>query len=782
MDGVSIAASLVGIGAAGCQIAIKLYTLATQISTASQRISSISNDVSLTSGVLKELGEFMTRETADDGTTIFSQSGLDTTRRSAVICENIFHEIEQAARDASEQLRTRDKFVGKIKLSKSEKAKWPFLQPSIDSLRIDLREAKGTLMLMLQVMNLALSQRMATIHQTTSMNIIEQREIYRAILAIQKQAQGNGSTRSKPLSGDCSSTGTPRVAYPLPPASPAHLTNKSSPGEGPALAVSAFPPSSASPTHLTEKSSPDQEPALGPSPFANPAASLRLKSHVFVATPEPDKPDPPVLKELKRNPVTENTSSTSTDHTFGIRHDDMNSTSNQSSSGGSKSMHTKSNGGSQGEECKVLHLLVIKPFIKDDFDNIGGILLTYKVTKIPIEQADIQKHLSNSQGEGLPPVLDVYPELFLHERQVIREEIEDIGSGASLIMLKRSHADIWYREILFKGVPELQFILMGRTEKRKEPVADTQESRRIVDLARPTWIRVHQRYLDGDTLDAYDLPWVRDERDPNIIIIQRYLNKNDQGILFEHTRKLRESKLRPNVEVELKKDIGKLKLVREKRPSRERRVDRSWIFNDERSPSPGRPGKSVDDDGSSDGAAPGHRARDQSWEGRRRQSHDEHGSRSPSPYWDLEMQRKLQKLEEMERKKVEGAAEERVLHEAELEAGTRHRHPTRVSDVLEEDDSDDGPITCRAVPPGIALERESKSAGSSVDSLQRRLRSRDDISNSGDSDESEEDVDDDAMDDEETERAVKELLRKYTTLGAVVRESVGSAGGGGGGG
>lgn len=163
MDGVSIAASLVGIGAAGCQIAIKLYTLATQISTASERISSISNDVSLTSGVLQELGEFMTREMANNDMSIFSQSGLETTKRSAAMCENIFKEIEQAVKDASQQIRTRKKFVGKIKLSRSEKAKWPFLQPTIESLRIDLREAKGTLMLMLQVMNLALSQRMAAV-------------------------------------------------------------------------------------------------------------------------------------------------------------------------------------------------------------------------------------------------------------------------------------------------------------------------------------------------------------------------------------------------------------------------------------------------------------------------------------------------------------------------------------------------------------------------------------------------------------------------------------------
>ena len=162
MDGVSIAASLLAISGAGCQIAIKLYTLATQISTASERISSISNDVSLTSGVLQQLGELMTTKATLDGTTIFSQGGLDTTRKSAAMCENIFKHIDQAAKDASQQIRARRKLAGeKIKLTNSEKLKWPFLQPSIDSLRTDLGNAKGTLMLMLQVTSLAFSKKMA---------------------------------------------------------------------------------------------------------------------------------------------------------------------------------------------------------------------------------------------------------------------------------------------------------------------------------------------------------------------------------------------------------------------------------------------------------------------------------------------------------------------------------------------------------------------------------------------------------------------------------------------
>lgn len=104
----------------------------------------------------------MTTTSIEDGTTIFSQGGLDTTKISAAMCETIFQDVERAAREASEQVRGRRKFTGgKLKLSRSERLKWPFLQPSMDILRRDLHEAKGTLMLMLQVNLLAFSKKMA---------------------------------------------------------------------------------------------------------------------------------------------------------------------------------------------------------------------------------------------------------------------------------------------------------------------------------------------------------------------------------------------------------------------------------------------------------------------------------------------------------------------------------------------------------------------------------------------------------------------------------------------
>lgn len=51
-DPLSITASIVGITAAGVQVSISLFALAETVSTASERVSSVANDISSTCGIL----------------------------------------------------------------------------------------------------------------------------------------------------------------------------------------------------------------------------------------------------------------------------------------------------------------------------------------------------------------------------------------------------------------------------------------------------------------------------------------------------------------------------------------------------------------------------------------------------------------------------------------------------------------------------------------------------------------------------------------------------------
>lgn len=89
MGVVSISASVLAIATVGVQVSIKLIAFASQISTASDRSTSIGNDVSLTSGVLQQLGELMTQKATEDDR--YLQPGItgDYKVLSRGLCEDL---------------------------------------------------------------------------------------------------------------------------------------------------------------------------------------------------------------------------------------------------------------------------------------------------------------------------------------------------------------------------------------------------------------------------------------------------------------------------------------------------------------------------------------------------------------------------------------------------------------------------------------------------------------------------------------------------------------------
>lgn len=329
-------------------------------------------------------------------------------------------------------------------------------------------------------------------HQTTTTSIVEQREIYRAILAIQKQSQGNSSSQAEQLSMDCSSDGTLRAVSP--PSPPSH-------------------------TDPRETISPGEETTLASTSLAGPAAALSSSPHVM-AMPGLDMPDPFVLQTSKQEATNKNQSSRSIDSIGETRHDGMSSNSNQSSPGGNNTPKLNATVDNYREQRKVLEYFVIKPSIKDDTSQPGAISLTFWNNKIPMQQVDIRKQLFSSKEEDLQHVLDAYLELFDHEREVISYLIEDTKSHVSLMLLKRTYADMTYRGILFKGVPELQFILERVMDEDKEWIREARARTAITNMneqmhgvasSKPTYLKVNRKHVSPETLDAYDLPWEWDD-------------------------------------------------------------------------------------------------------------------------------------------------------------------------------------------------------------------------------------------------------------------------------
>lgn len=160
-DPLSIAASIVGIATAGVQASIKLYALAEKISTASQRVSTIANDISSTCGILNQVRELLLPQPDAQGIckSVFSSNSLSDISHAFRSCKSVFTEVEILLHRASEQVEKRPTTHSKIELSGFEKAKWPFLQPQFDDLRTELRDTKLNLMSMIAVATLALANR-----------------------------------------------------------------------------------------------------------------------------------------------------------------------------------------------------------------------------------------------------------------------------------------------------------------------------------------------------------------------------------------------------------------------------------------------------------------------------------------------------------------------------------------------------------------------------------------------------------------------------------------------
>ncbi|KAL9133809.1 MAG: hypothetical protein Q9175_005010 [Cornicularia normoerica] len=451
MDGVSIAASIVSIATAGVQVSIKLVTLATQISTASDRISAIGNDISLTSGVLHQLGDLMTQKTTDDGISILNQHGLETTKVSATMCERIFQDVEKEVKRASEQLRRykpgQGRMIGeKIELSTIEKAKWPFLQPKIDVLRADLRDAKSTLMLMLQVATLALSKRMADASMSTS----EHQDLIRGIVALElqrREERTNSTGQQVPLSPFSSNdTSNIRIVNTMPPGK-GTLNSDRNPQSYASLAQAG--PNCTAENKKSRKDSSDRQgiKLLDPISISGESRSRDLETENTVKlslTPSPGSKFP---RTDGRSNVPKK------EHTVDSSY---------------LSLSSDSDNETQTNHNTELQLFLLTPIVQDLFDRIE---LRWFVQNTNMQPLAIREYMTKNEKAGLPSVVEMLQQLHAYEQAMVHSEAFK-ASGGSVLSLQRTTTDIHARHMLFKAVPGLQFVV--QRQLRQPPSSNLQ--------------------------------------------------------------------------------------------------------------------------------------------------------------------------------------------------------------------------------------------------------------------------------------------------------------------
>lgn len=136
----------------GAKLSVKLFAFSQTAASADESVKSLSNDVSLTSTVLRELSSIIDA----DKSKVISPAAIQATQQTVAECLNVFEQFEQAldkCLGGSDITKHGKKTAEDRKLmGKVEKLKWPFKQPKMDLLRSNLDRLKTSVSLMLQVL------------------------------------------------------------------------------------------------------------------------------------------------------------------------------------------------------------------------------------------------------------------------------------------------------------------------------------------------------------------------------------------------------------------------------------------------------------------------------------------------------------------------------------------------------------------------------------------------------------------------------------------------------
>lgn len=144
-----VVASVAQLADYGFKLSIKLYAYSEAVHKADKSIRSFSNEVSLTSAVLKELSVILGAQENQ----CVSERALAATQTTVKECFVVFNQLNKILEKSMGV--GAENGTDSSKLSTFDRLKWPFVQPKADLLRSNLDRLKASLTLMLQVLSFA---------------------------------------------------------------------------------------------------------------------------------------------------------------------------------------------------------------------------------------------------------------------------------------------------------------------------------------------------------------------------------------------------------------------------------------------------------------------------------------------------------------------------------------------------------------------------------------------------------------------------------------------------
>ena len=153
-------ASIVQIADVGFRLSIKLFAFAETVASADKEIIFTSKDVSLTSSVLKEIGEILRQ---DEESCLYSPRAIQTATDIVSECQGVFLEIEEILIERVPNISSKLGDNVRKAAMMVERFEWSYWQPKLQLLRSNLDRLKSSLLVMLHVITYKRLQRHAFI-------------------------------------------------------------------------------------------------------------------------------------------------------------------------------------------------------------------------------------------------------------------------------------------------------------------------------------------------------------------------------------------------------------------------------------------------------------------------------------------------------------------------------------------------------------------------------------------------------------------------------------------
>lgn len=107
MDGVSVAGSILAIGTARAELAIKLVAFASQVNEELGCINLIVGDISIIASLLPQLKNLINVGNENPEIDIWNKGGLKTMLASVNACHRVIQDLEETLNSASQLLRAK---------------------------------------------------------------------------------------------------------------------------------------------------------------------------------------------------------------------------------------------------------------------------------------------------------------------------------------------------------------------------------------------------------------------------------------------------------------------------------------------------------------------------------------------------------------------------------------------------------------------------------------------------------------------------------------------------